>query len=249
MSNHPDLFADRPGLLRLGDESVNFYLLEQDGRYTLFDAGFPAHYEQLIAVLAGRGLDLSAIEAVVLTHAHPDHIGIAERVRVEAGAPVYVHADEARYATTTEQPSSERPVTDYMEHAFARATFEAAMTAGVATIPPVKEVQTFTDGDVLDVPGRPQVIATPGHSPGQSSLLLSEHGVLIVGDTLEGFNVLTGRYGPQLGPDGTNFSTDQALQSLERIEAIDADLLFGHGNPWTWGARLAVACARALGRS
>jgi glyoxylase-like metal-dependent hydrolase (beta-lactamase superfamily II) len=136
-----------------------------------------------------------------------------------------------------------------MEHAFARATFEAAMTAGVATIPPVTEVQTFTDGDVLDVPGRPQVIATPGHSPGQSSLLLPGYHVLIAGDTLEGFNVLTGRYGPQVGPDGTNFSTDQALKSLERIEAIDADLLFGHGNPWTWGAVAAVASARALGRS
>jgi len=248
-STYPDLFSERPGLLRLGDESVNFYLLEQDGRYTLFDAGLPAHYEQLLAVLADRGADISAVDAVVLTHAHPDHIGIAERVRSEANAPVYVHADDARYATTHEQAPSERPATDYMNHAFARATFESAMASGVAPIPVVQEVQTFGDGDVLDVPGQPKVIATPGHSPGQSSLLLSEYGVLIAGDTLEGFNVLTGRYGPQVGPDGTNFSTEQALKSLERIEAIEADLLFGHGNPWTWGTKAAVASARALGRS
>jgi glyoxylase-like metal-dependent hydrolase (beta-lactamase superfamily II) len=249
MPTHPELFADRPGLLRLGSESVNFYLVEQQGRYTLFDAGFPAHYEQLVAVLADRGADLSAIDAVVLTHAHPDHIGIAERVRLQADAPVYVHADDAPYATTSEQAPTKRPPTDYLEQPFARATFEAAMAAGVASIPPVREVQTFVDGDVLDVPGHPQVIATPGHSPGQSSLLLAGHGVLIVGDTLEGFNVLTGRYGPQIGPDGTNFSTDQALQSLERIEEIDGHLLFGHGDPWTWGAHAAVASARALGRS
>jgi glyoxylase-like metal-dependent hydrolase (beta-lactamase superfamily II) len=136
-----------------------------------------------------------------------------------------------------------------MHYPFARATFEAAMSAGAADIPPIKHVETYVDGEVLDVPGHPRVIATPGHSPGQSALLLADHDVLILGDTLEGFNVLTGRYGPQIGPDGTNFSSELALQSLERIKDSDGDLLFGHGDPWTWGAHAAVASARALGRS
>lgn len=72
---------------------------------------------------------------------------------------------------------------------------------------------------------------------------------MIVGDALAGFNVLTGRYGPQIGPAGTNSSSEQALASLSRLEDLDAALLFGHGDPWIWGPTSAVASARALDRS
>jgi glyoxylase-like metal-dependent hydrolase (beta-lactamase superfamily II) len=48
----------------------------------------------------------------------------------------------------------------------------------------VGEVETFEDGDVLDVPGRPRVIHAPGHSPGCVALHFERQGALIVGDVL-----------------------------------------------------------------
>jgi hypothetical protein len=51
--------AAQPDLLRLGDDAVNFYLVEQHGCYTLFDAGLPASFDQLVAVLADRGADVT----------------------------------------------------------------------------------------------------------------------------------------------------------------------------------------------
>jgi glyoxylase-like metal-dependent hydrolase (beta-lactamase superfamily II) len=238
-------------LVRLGTVHINFYLLEADGRFTLFDSGLPGYLDGLVRAMQERGADLSAIEAVVLTHAHPDHFGLAETLRAEAGARVLVHEADAIYATSPDPAPSERPPTDYLgQWAQAEITFQHATANGAAQIQPVGEVETFTDGAVLDVPGRPLVIATAGHTPGQSSLFLRDHGALIVGDTLEGFNVLTGRYGPQIAPAGTNTSTDQALASLERLEGLEAQtLLFGHGDPWLWGIDSAVAVASALGPS
>ena len=51
----------------------------------------------------------------MLTHAHPDHMGIAERVHVEGGARVLVHEDDAHYATSGEPIPSERRPAEYLE--------------------------------------------------------------------------------------------------------------------------------------
>jgi glyoxylase-like metal-dependent hydrolase (beta-lactamase superfamily II) len=246
-----DAVHGNPGLRRLGTKAVNYYLLEVDGRFTLFDAGYPGYFDGLVQALTELKTDLSAIEAVVLTHAHPDHMGMAERIRTEGGARVLVHEADAGAAMGTEVIPSERPATDYLEEwPQAALTFGHAMENGAMETPPIGAVETFVDGAELDVPGNPLVISSPGHTPGQCSLLLGTSKALIVGDTLEGFNPLTGRYGPQVGPVGTNTDTEQALQSLERLERVEAEaVLFGHGDPWIWGVSAAVASARALGRS
>jgi hypothetical protein len=50
-------------------------------------------------------------------------------------------------------------------------------------------------------------------------------------------------------PSAFTNSTEQALASLDRVEAVDGarTLLFGHGEPWTEGAAAAVARARGVG--
>jgi len=53
-------------------------------------------------------------------------------------------------------------------------------------------------------------------------------------------NPLTGRIGPQIMPSGLNMDTGQALASLDALRGIDADLLPGHGDPWTQGVAEAV---------
>jgi glyoxylase-like metal-dependent hydrolase (beta-lactamase superfamily II) len=61
---------------------------------------------------------------------------------------------------------------------------------------------------------------------------------------------LTGRVGPQIGPDGLNHDSDQAMRSLDRLAGLPADLVLpGHGEPWTDGIAEAVRLARLAGRS
>src|SRR5207302_185062 len=106
------------------------------------------------------------------------------------------------------------------------------------------------DGETLDIPGRPTVVHTPGHTPGASALLLGDRGVLFTGDGLVTMNPLTGRLGPQICPGGFNTSSRQAMDSLNRLEGLSAPtILPGHGEPWTGGVGDAVRLAREAGFS
>ncbi len=83
------------GIHRLGAGLINAYLVEENGEVTIIDAGLPAYWADLPAELAAMGRSLSDVRAVVLTHGHTDHIGFAERARLELKVPVSVHEIDA----------------------------------------------------------------------------------------------------------------------------------------------------------
>ena len=71
------------GVHRLGSKLVNYYLVEDGDALTVIDAGLPGLRPSLDATLAALGRAPGDIQALVLTHAHNDHVGIAERLRAE----------------------------------------------------------------------------------------------------------------------------------------------------------------------
>ena len=76
-----------PGIHRIGGNSmINAYLVEQAGEVTIVDAGVPGYYKDLDRELAGMGRTPADVRALILTHGHSDHIGIAERLRRERRA-------------------------------------------------------------------------------------------------------------------------------------------------------------------
>jgi glyoxylase-like metal-dependent hydrolase (beta-lactamase superfamily II) len=83
-----------PGVDRLGDTDVSFYLVDHPDGLVLVDAGLPGHLPQLREHLADSGHALSDIRAVLLTHAHPDHTGLAGPLQ-EAGAEIWIHEQDA----------------------------------------------------------------------------------------------------------------------------------------------------------
>jgi glyoxylase-like metal-dependent hydrolase (beta-lactamase superfamily II) len=232
---------------RAGTEIVNWYLLEEGGSVTIVDAGCPAYRPQLEDALAEIGRSIDDVEAIVLTHAHIDHVGFSQILQDERGVPVYAHEAEAPQATTGKPPKTEGSLLEaIMRHRTARKVVFHIARNGGARPPKVRRLEPFADGDELDVPGRPRAIATPGHSPGHCALFVATEGSLFTGDALCGWNTVTGEPGPILPPRQFNNSTAIARKSLERIESIDArTLFFGHGDPWTGGAASAVAEARS----
>jgi len=82
------------GVHRIEDAFTNWYLVEEDDRLTVIDAGVPTSWASLNGTLRQLGRRLDQIEAIVLTHAHFDHLGFAERARRELGVPVYVHEND-----------------------------------------------------------------------------------------------------------------------------------------------------------
>ena len=82
------------GVHRIVDAYTNWYLIEEDGRLTVLDAGVPTSWESFLEALGRLGRSTADVEAVVLTHAHFDHVGFAERARSELRVPVYVHEND-----------------------------------------------------------------------------------------------------------------------------------------------------------
>jgi glyoxylase-like metal-dependent hydrolase (beta-lactamase superfamily II) len=72
-----------PGVHRVEDAHTNWYLIEDEGWLTVVDAGVPRSWDSLREALRELGRRASDIAALVLTHAHFDHLGFAERARVE----------------------------------------------------------------------------------------------------------------------------------------------------------------------
>src|SRR3954447_6660795 len=231
---------------RAGTEIVNWYLLEEGGRVTIVDAGCPGYRPQLDEALRAIGRDIGDVEALVLTHAHIDHIGFAQKLQAERGIPVHAHTAEVPQATTGKAPKTDGSfLPALVRYGTARKVVLHILRNGGARPPRLRPGEQFTDGAELDVPGRPRAIHTPGHSPGHCVLHVPAEGAAFVGDAMSGWSTITGAEGPILPPKEFNNSTEQARESLSRIEPLDVETLyFGHGDPWTGGAAAAVAEAR-----
>jgi len=230
-----------PHLHRLGNDIVASYLVDLPEGITLIDAGLPGHWHDLRRELAELGRPMSDIRGLVLTHGDSDHIGFAERLRREAGVPVFIHADDAHRVRTGEKPKTPMgparlgPTLGFFAYGIRKNALRTAH---------VSEVIEVADGAVLDLPGAPIVIGMPGHSPGSIAVHVPAVDAVFVGDALTTRHVLTGRTGAQPAP-----FTDEpaaAIDSLDRLAAVSASwVLPGHGAPWRGSPSDIAAAVRA----
>jgi glyoxylase-like metal-dependent hydrolase (beta-lactamase superfamily II) len=241
-----------PGVFALGSEWVNWYLVADGGALTAVDAGLPGFGKTLEQDLRALGFAPADVRALVLTHSDSDHTGLAPRFQ-EAGAQVWIHAaDEDTLRRPRPKGGDASPVhlLPYLRRATPWRLLGHLMRLGAGRPPKVEGARTFAHGDVLEVPGSPRVIHTPGHTPGHCALHFERQGALFVGDAMCSWNPLTGRRGPQVMPSALNVSTEQCFGSLDTIERVEAEVvLAGHGEPMHERPAGAVAQARAAGRS
>ena len=230
------------GIHRFGTRMVNWYLIERGGRITLVDAGMRGYWPQLTDALTALGGKVEEVEAVVLTHAHADHVGFAHQVKANSGATVWVHERDA-------EPGLRRfpPFRLYLRPT-AWPLLVHGLRNGLLATPDAAEVRTFTDGEVLDVPGRPRARHLPGHTRGNCALHVPDASVVFSGDALVTFDPYRQRRGPRLLIKGVNEDNEQARTSLDTLAELNAQLLLpGHGEPWRDGVAAAVADARRRG--
>ncbi|HWL64933.1 MAG TPA: MBL fold metallo-hydrolase [Actinomycetota bacterium] len=230
------------GVFRLGSPYVNFYAIEEGGRLTIVDGGASGYWDEIPRLLAATKLAITDIAAVVLTHSHGDHTGCVERLQAESGADVFIHTAEEAVLTGREKQAAPSGAAGALLSLQGLKMIAHMLTNGGMKSTTLSTVETYTEDEVLDVPGKPRVVYTPGHSKGHSALFVEQRDALFTGDALVTRD-LRGRTGPRMMD--INVDHAGARRALDRFEGIEAALLLpGHGEPWRDGVAAAVERAR-----
>jgi glyoxylase-like metal-dependent hydrolase (beta-lactamase superfamily II) len=228
---------------RLATRYENWYLLQDGGRLTLLDTGLPGDWRGFVNVLSRLGHSPADVDAVLITHHHPDHRGSAERVR-SAGARVFAHPADGPYLRG-EKKLNPLATLPYLRHPWYASYMIHLLRKRVLSAPAVAALHELSDGEVLDVPGSPRVIHAPGHTAGSCALFLEKKSILFSGDALVTLDMTRGRTGPQIIRGPVTEDAAAALDSLEVLAATKAKtVLPGHGEPWREGVERAVTIAR-----
>jgi glyoxylase-like metal-dependent hydrolase (beta-lactamase superfamily II) len=217
-----------PGLTRIDLGRVNVYLVEAGDGVVLVDTGFPGELPAVLDALRSVGRDPAELLRIVVTHAHPDHVGSAGEIAARTGVPVEMHPAEADLVRRGETKRTLRPFPGLGRTAPARMMRPFP-------IDPLDARASLHDGEL--VPGTDDllVVAAPGHAAGQVALLWQRHGgVLLAADAV--LNV--GGLGLPLVVE----DAEAAVRSVRRLAALEFEVaVFGHGPP------IMEAAAEALG--
>ncbi len=187
-----------------------FRLLLEEGRYAerfvysylivgkticLIDAGVAATAHLIIDTVKSLGRSPEEISMILLTHAHPDHIGGCAPIRRLSPAPVAIHPAERRWVEDVTEQYRERPIPNLFELVPEGAPVERELTDG--------ETVSWEEGKTI------RVIATPGHSSGSVSFLYQEEGALFSGDAI-----------PAAGAIPIYVDPTASVASIEKLKAL-----------------------------
>ncbi|MGW7524294.1 MBL fold metallo-hydrolase [Streptomyces sp. NPDC054783] len=225
---------------------VNWVILKDGDAVTLVDTGYPGDREGVLSSLAEVGSSPEAVAAVLITHAHNDHLGSAEYLRATHGTPVYLHPAEVPHARR--EFLHQASLGDVVRNAWRPGVVPWAahvIRLGGTEHNPVTAPEPFPGEGPLDLPGRPVPVHTPGHTDGHCVYHLPEAGIVISGDTLATGHATSRVKGPQILLDFFHHERAGVLASLETIGALDGDtLLPGHGPVHRGSVRAAAEQAR-----
>ncbi len=212
---------------------VLVYAFETDRGPYLVDAGWNTDeaYRTLVAGLGEAGFAIGEVQGVLVTHIHPDHYGLAGRVRDSSGAWVGLHpADaalvEARYdaperlleqmaAMLRREGAPEDEITLLQQASMPIRSFVWAATPDVL----------IEDGDKPEIPGWDlRAIWTPGHSPGHLCFYEAGERLMLSGDHVLPRITPNISFHPQAGanPLGDYLSALEKVAAFDTVEVLPA---------------------------
>lgn len=218
---------------------LNVFLVERGGEWTVIDTGIGTQTVAGIqSALEKHGHALDQIRHILITHAHPDHIGGLADLQGRTQAKTYMHPADALIARGERASSLADPATLKGMNRLAYGT----MRPYRVKTPAVVDVEV-REGDVLDdvLPGL-RVVELPGHSYGQVGYYWPARKVLFGGDVMMHFPWGLAMPLRMVSPDW-----DAAKASIRKVSQMDIDILcVGHGPVIRQGAQAKVRAYLSL---
>jgi glyoxylase-like metal-dependent hydrolase (beta-lactamase superfamily II) len=214
---------------------INCYLIEGTDGNMLIDPGWNTTdaYSTITGELKNYGFALKDITKIVVTHIHPDHCGLAGKIRQLSGAEIYINELEVSMLSSRYMDVDEL-IKDTLKMLLANGVPDKeASTLSKASLParklvvPIPEYTAIDGGDKIAFdPFEFTVLSSPGHSPGHICLYEPRKKFLFTGDFIL----------PEITPNisihpqsGDNPLGDY-LKSLEEISNLEINFAFpGHG--------------------
>lgn len=203
---------------------LNQYVIVNDEVITVVDMmlGKP-DVDNLEQELKTHGWSLDDVQHLLITHAHPDHIGGLEAFQERSNATTYAHRLDAQVI----RGETDSAVANPDELGWFNRMLSQQISQRAQPEPARVDVD-LGDGDVLDtVLDGLQVIHLPGHSHGQVGFYIPHQKLLIGGDVMMRFFGSLWMPIRSVSPDWT-----AVKQSIRRVAELDVEILcLGHGKP------------------
>lgn len=252
-----DVSKVAPGLLRIRvplpfpPSEVNAWLLADPDGWTLIDSGVDSPETRALfeRALAHPLLEGKPLIRLLVTHFHPDHIGLAGWLASRTGLDLHISRLEWMQARLLLLENQEVELAQLVEHARRCAAPQAFLdylpTRGMVypkwVGPLPHRYLRVMEGDTFTMAGSSwRVIIGEGHAPEMVCLYCAERSILIAADQI------LARISPHIGSYGADPVSDHLaafLSSLSKFEALPADTLVlpSHGDPFEGlHARIAV---------
>lgn len=220
-----------PGVYLAEGPASNWIVVRDQTGFILIDSGYPADRPLVLESLRYLGLQPVDARALLITHGHVDHTGNAAYFSTSYGTPILCAPEELAHV----QGKEKHQVT--FGKVFVRAWRPRVfrwmihvIRAGALTAKPSPDAQAWDAAKLRSLPGSPEAILLPGHTPGNVSIVFPRAGAIAVGDSFVSGHPLSRKTGPQMLHRMYHTDAAAALAATHRLDGINAPVILpGHG--------------------
>lgn len=220
-----------PGLFFVEGPASNWIIVKDESGFILIDSGYPSDRDFVLQSIEHVGLRPQDAKAMLITHGHVDHTGSAAYFAATFGTPILCSPRELAHVQGLEKHQvtlgqvlarAWRPkVLRWMIH---------AIKAGSLSATPATGAESWTSERLAALPGKPEAIAVPGHTPGNVAILLPAARAIATGDCFITGHPLSSHTGPQMLHRMYHHAPTVVGLSLRALNGVEASIILpGHG--------------------
>ncbi|MBT2584690.1 MBL fold metallo-hydrolase [Arthrobacter sp. ISL-95] len=188
-----------PGVFFVEGPASNWLIVRDDSGFMLIDGGYPADRDLVLGSIRELGLEPAEAKAMLISHGHVDHTGSAAYFSRTFGTPILCSPEELAHV----QGKVKHQVTlvQVLVRAWRPRVFRwmlHVIKAKALQAEPATQAAAWTVETLKVLPGKPEAILLPGHTPGNVALLLPAAQAIAVGDTFVSGHPISTRSGPQM---------------------------------------------------